>query len=141
MGHCGHTSRLASRLGFFLGEKIDCGKMSSFTANALVLSRWALLNLDLVMQQLIPKGSIFHRYPHKTCIWDVTAHLSCYRGVRCEIINSRGQVKGQVWCYEMQYFPICIKCITHILYFVIQRILQCINIDIYRCTMPVQCYL
>ena len=27
------------------------------------------------------------------------------------------------------------------LYFVIQRILQCINIDIYRCTMLVQCYL
>lgn len=137
IGHHGHTS-----LYFCLSTGTwDCGEISSFTLKALVLPRWALLNLDIVMQQLIPKGSIFHRHPHKTWIWDVTAHLNCFREGQCDIINLKAQVKGHIRCYEMQYFPICIKCITHILYFVIQRILQCINIVIYHCTMLVQCYL
>lgn len=38
------------------------------------------------------------------------------------MMNLKGQVEGHVWCYEMQYFPFCIKCITHILYFVIERL-------------------
>lgn len=66
---------------------------------AVILPRWSLLQLDIVMQQLIPTGSIFHG--HKTWIWDVPAHLDHSSRVYGDIVNWQ----GLVWCHEMQYFP------------------------------------
>lgn len=102
-----HFIIFLSQLGFL--KTWDCGKTSSFTVQTLVLPRWALLNLDIVMQQLIPKGSIFHRHPRKTWIWDVTAHLNSCRGVQCDGINFKlGVSFGAMKCntshlYQVHY--------------------------------------
>lgn len=100
---------------------------------ALVLPGCAQPNLDIVMQQLIPKGRLFQWHHLKDPgLTGTFGLLEC--GVKSSYWGS-GLVPWNA------ILPICFKCITHMLYFVIERILQCIKNYIYHCTILVQCYL
>lgn len=106
-----------------------------------VLPRWALINLDIVMQQLIPKGSRFQRHPHETCTPAALQQSGVGRRwpfKKGSSSESRLGGGGPVKCstshlYQVHY--------TYAVFCNRENFTVYKKMDIYRCTILVQCYL